>query len=153
MTPAAAIRLIRKDIGSAAVRAVNRTLTELKAEAVKMSSGPFKTAQLRKNKWHPYAKRHGTPLLDPALINVQDPVSGFRSNWATSRARLTDPGSSGVLASGRLFNDDEIADILDEGTPTMFRRPIRDHLEVEAVRLLNRNLEREIRRTESKHGR
>jgi hypothetical protein len=83
--------------------------------ALDWSSGPFSQADLDR-KDNPYARRHGSPLLDPGRINVQ--TGQFRSGWEVRGDRL----------HRQIVNDSNVADFL-KGTPSMFSRPIWDRIE------------------------
>lgn len=111
----------RKHIEREAKHAAGAAVGAGKTKAMEWSSGPFSLAQLAKMD-HPYAKRHGTPRLEAGIINTQ--TGAFKSDWATSL-----PTYDGSTVSARLYNDNEKADFLQFGTPTMFARPIGKRLE------------------------
>lgn len=93
-------------------------LQEVKAEAQEGSSGPYKMAELRRKPLDsPYAKRHARPVLDPGVINIQTGL--FWRSWKVQRAKQTKDG-----AAGAVINDAPYAQFLEEGTKTMFKRPI-----------------------------
>jgi len=98
-----------------AAMAVSQVAEAVYQEAWRRSSGNTTKAELR---WadYPYAKRHGSPLLDPSIINVHSPTDGFRSQWVKEMG--DDPYHAFV------FNDSEVADYLQEGTRYAFSRPI-----------------------------
>lgn len=75
------------------------------------SSGTFSLAFLAAMD-HPYARRHGRPRLDPAMINEQS--GAFKEHWKTER---TGEGA-------RIKNEDPKAQWLTDGTRFMFERPI-----------------------------
>lgn len=79
--------------------------------AIDASSGDITTAQLRRED-HPYAKRHGAPRRDPSRINTQ--TGSFRSMWR----------AVGTAIGGQVLNDSRVADWLEQGTDTMFARPV-----------------------------
>lgn len=85
-------------------------------EARRLSSGTFSLAMLAAMD-HPYARRHGKALLDPATINVQ--TGAFFQHWRTTKQ----------ADGGQIRNDDEKADFLKFGTETMVERPIEDEVE------------------------
>ncbi len=89
-------------------------------QAIKRSSGPYSMADLRKRD-HPYAKRHGSPKLDPSRINVQS--GAFRESWYAVR---TPKGRA-------IINENKVADYLVLGTETMFARPIDKAIEGDIV--------------------
>ena len=79
---------------------------------------------------HPFAKRHGQPLLDPGVINV---ITGeFRNAWT-----IVAPALAGSDIVGELRNDSWVAQYLQPGTQLMFNRPIDDKIatEIDAYRL------------------
>ena len=71
---------------------------------------------------HPYAKRHGSPQLDPGRINFQ--TGDFYHGWNNSK-----PMAGDSIISGRIYNLDRVADFLKYGTRFMFARPIEDRVE------------------------
>jgi len=114
-------RWFRRDLKWGVDRAIESGLEE----ARRRSSGRYSLAELARMD-HPYARRHGSPRLDASTINVQSGV--FRSAW-----RSDDPRAGEAPIAGRIFNDSAVADYLDNGTRTMFARPIGTAVE-EAVR-------------------
>jgi hypothetical protein len=109
---AAAARRLEND----AKRAVRVTLLDLQAEAVKATSGTLTPADLRRQ-GHPYAKRHGSPGLNPNVVNVGSGT--LRASWETEGPLWDETGT----LSGSLFNTDPKAgDWLEPGTATMFAR-------------------------------
>ena len=68
---------------------------------------------------HPYAVRHGKPLLPPEIINTQS--GEFKAAWYMDAPRSTDGGKT---ISGSVINDSEVADYLEFGTKKMFARPL-----------------------------
>lgn len=127
------LRYLRGDLKKAAKAVVRQAVTEGKARAYEWSSGPYSLAQLAKMD-HPYARRHATPLLDPATINVQ--TGTFRRHWAYQAPYET---STGI--KGSVYNDAEIADTLMSGTWLMHRRPIDDRLGVYMFDLAKREMD------------
>ena len=95
---------------------VDRAIDDGLEEARRRSSGRYSLTDLARMD-HPYARRHGSPRLDPSVINSQSGV--FRSAWRGDNPMATDGA-----VSGRIFNDSAVADYLDKGTRTMFARPI-----------------------------
>lgn len=75
------------------------------------SSGTASPAQLRRED-HPYARRHGAPRRDPAIINRNRGV--FFAAWRSATSGLT----------GQIINDSDVADFLRDGTRLMFERPV-----------------------------
>lgn len=116
------VRKVQADLKREAQGAVSRSLTKGKNEARRMSSGPLSLAELRRRD-HPYARRHGgglwsvMPKRTPAVINVQ--TGAFRDAWATDRPRADDR-----TVTGRLSNQDRVADWLRLGTRRMVARPV-----------------------------
>lgn len=142
-----------KQIDAEMVKAVSLATTKLKSEAIRRSSGPLSLKELARRD-HPYATRHGPlgataqqPEGGPGIINVQS--GDFRSDWVADRPRVTDGGRA---ISGRLSNQNEIADILKDGTRVMVPRPIERDLEAIGVVLLEREVKDAMRRLESRHG-
>lgn len=86
------------------------------AEAQKLSSAPYSTAELRRM-GHPYATRAPRPPGDAAQINVQ--TGRFRAAWRIVGPRKTKSG-----LSTRLVNDSPEAKLLLSGTRYMIARPI-----------------------------
>lgn len=75
------------------------------------SSGPYSSKELRALH-HPYATRHGAPMLNPSRINVQG-VQGVREEWKASVA----------FTELTFENDHPIYQrFLRDGTHKMFRR-------------------------------
>ncbi len=98
----------------------NRSLeAAIEAEALKLakerlSSGPYKTAQLRQM-GHPYSRRRPAPPMHPAIINVQ--TGRFRNSWRIE-ARLT-----GTRLQLSVDNTSPEARFLLHGTRKMIARP------------------------------
>lgn len=84
--------------------------------AVIHSSGPINSAQLAAED-HPFAVRHGSPLRDPSVINVQS--GAFVHAWEQSG-----PRRAGGRLVGTVRNTDYKAQWLDYGTARMFARPL-----------------------------
>lgn len=91
-----------------------KTAKEALKIAKKQSSGSVSTAQLIKED-HPFAKRHGSPKRDPSTINVQS--GAFRAEWHIQNGNSLDDGPAVV-------NYSRVARFLQEGTASMFARPI-----------------------------
>lgn len=115
------VRQLDKVIDGTIARAFTAAINDGLHDARELSSGPFSLAELRKRDY-PYATRHGSPLLPPAMINAQS--GEFREKW---RGQHTAVAAGGVF---QLRNDSSVADFLNAGTPAMFRRPIADVLTV-----------------------
>jgi len=95
-----------------------------------MSQGTESLGQLRAAD-HPYARRHGLPLRDPAIINEQ--TGDFLRSWINPA-----PERNGDVVEGSIENDNWVADYLTQKPgrmgkyrSKMFKRPIDD--EVEAI--------------------
>lgn len=101
-------RLVDKGVGKSARAAVTFAKWE--------SSGPFSGRALAAMD-HPYARRHGRPLLDPSIVNVQSGL--FRQSWQVERKAFAKGGDQFTVA-----NRTSYADYLDQGTRFMFARPI-----------------------------
>lgn len=139
MTPAQAQReleragrALKRELMTAANQAIDRGYSAARG----LSSGPLSLKELARRD-HPYARRHGPqgnvaqqPRLGtydmgyqgPGGINVQ--TGQFKAQWEVDHAQ---PSDRGVTAA--LFNDDEKADLLKEGTRFMVPRPIEQVVE------------------------
>lgn len=122
MTPKMLAHRIRQSARAAhtRVKAEERRVAQAALRKAKgLSSGLFSTAELRRGKWHPYAKRrHAVPQLPAAIINVQTGL--FRASWELK----VDTDGEFVIE-----NNTPYADYLQAGTDKMFRRPIDDVVE------------------------
>lgn len=116
---------VEKAVESMARNAVKGAAYSALDRAISMSSGPFSLAELAEMD-HPYARRHGTPLLEPFIINVQS--GAFRQDWDMRQV-----GDQHF----QVFNDNAVADYLDQGTRYMFRRPIAEAVELVTEKELN----------------
>ena len=96
--------------------AVNETTTKGLAEAQVMSQGPNSLGALARED-HPYAKRHGFPLRNPAIINEQ--TGKFLRDWKREDATAVSDS-----IEGSILNENPVADYLKDGTKFMFARPI-----------------------------
>lgn len=110
----------------AAKFAVIETAYAARARAVELSSGPHSYADLAAL-GHPYALRHGSPKLDPNVVNVQS--GQFRAAW-----EVTGPTEQGDAIVAALQNTaphaDDLAEGLVDGRRLMF--PRRPDLQVES---------------------
>lgn len=136
------LRQLQREIRSELKTVGRTTIAHTQNEAQKRSSGPFSLRDLAK-KDHPYAVRHGAPRLDPSMINTQS--GAFRSDWSTSG-----PSFDGTGIAARLFNDNEVADFLQYGTRTMFRRPIGEWLGVWMANHAEKEVNAMVQRIERK---
>lgn len=103
----AALEQLEHDVVVAQLAAQRALLAEALSIAHELSSGTWSSAALRAAD-HPYARRHGAPRLDPAIINKQ--TGTFDSYWR--------------IMGSVLINDSPIAGFLQFGTSVMFARPI-----------------------------
>lgn len=117
---------------------IEHGLEDAREEAIRRSSGPYSLAELAAMD-HPYARRHGTPLLDPSIVN--DQTGGFRSRW-----RSPEIIRFGPEVSGRIVNDADVADWLQNGTPTMVPRPIAEAVEIYGQESVERRTEDALQR-------
>lgn len=84
--------------------------------AIRRSSGPWSQDQLDQAD-NPYAKRHGHPLLDPSMANVQ--TGAFRAAWQSLKLSRT---------HWQVVNADPVGRFLvtpdGQGTKFMFHRGV-----------------------------
>lgn len=106
---------IRGALLAEAERLVQRAADAGLEAAMLWSSGSQSLSDLRRQD-HPYARRHGTPLLDPSRINVQS--GQFRAAWE----------SRGGGLQRSVVNESEVADYM-KGTRSMVSRPIWERIE------------------------
>lgn len=130
------IDTVDRAIDHAVFQAVEATIEQAVQVARERSSGPFSLSQLAKKDF-PYAKRHGSPLLPPDMINAQS--GEFRDAWT---GRMTG------ARTGEIRNDAPHADFLQFGTKHMFRRPIKEAVEAEAEQILTTELAESFSRLE-----
>lgn len=116
--------------------AVNDTLHAGYALAIQYSSGTHSTADLARLD-HPFATRHGSPQLDPSIINAQ--AGDFRAAW-----RTVGPVSGNGGVAGTIVNDDPKAQFLKTGTRLMFARPVDDRIAAELAPVFAANVIRAI---------
>lgn len=121
---AATLKKIAKQIPTQLREAEKSTLETAHRVAVAYSSGPYKTAALRRM-GHPYSRRAPNPPGDPGIINRQS--GRFAGSWR----RSTGSWSGGSLVS-RLSNSSPEAHYM-RGTKFMIARPI-TVLVVKAIR-------------------
>ena len=122
---------LERELGQAIVKAETKTLEQSYVLAQKLSSGT-ETPQTLRQKDHPYATRHGVPLLDPSRINKQRGV--FYWGW-----RKFLPVFQANVLYTVLANFTQVANWLKLGTKKMFARPIDDRVakEIQPKRLKN----------------
>jgi hypothetical protein len=127
---------IAEEFTHAIARGVEHAMHDTEREADRRSAGPYSSAELAA-KDHPYAKRHGSPQLDPSIVNEQ--TGDFREHWKRS---LT------VIQKGdydsRLINESEHADYLKNGNKFTFRRPIGEALEEYAAEEVPKRIEQQL---------
>lgn len=148
MTPneaARALERMARDLTRNVQDAERMSLLDLRDEAERFSGGPLQARDLARMD-HPYARRHGSPRLNPDLVNQQDAgedTGRFAASWVAEG-----PEVDGDELVSSLFNvDPKAAEFLEDGTDTMFpRRPHEAALEVVAPRREER-LERAVDRT------
>ena len=126
---AAHFRRAASRIAPQVVSAEKGTLKEAKADAVKLSSGPHSTAQLRAA-GHPYARRAPNAAYDAAIINVQS--GRFRAAWKTIAPAA---GLGGIVS--RLVNGSPEAKYMS-GTKTTIARAVGQRIasDVQPARIL-----------------
>lgn len=134
----AAIKAVGREIERRAKNAVQKTVNEGLKEAIWWSSGTLSSNQLRKMD-HPFARRHGSPLIDPTRINVQS--GEFIEAWQGTHQGL----------KGLIINDSEHADQLKYGTERAFARPIEGKIADIVHESLERNLGAVKRQLEDKY--
>ena len=112
--------MIQQALLDAAARATKTATDKGLAEAQVMSQGPESLGALALAD-HPYARRHGFPMRDPAVINEQ--TGAFLRDWKTDPVE-TDQNT----VHGAIVNENPVADYLTQpyGAPKskMFARPI-----------------------------
>lgn len=151
---------MEQQVDDAAERGFRKVLDRGLALARRQTSGRRSLSELRRRD-HPYAKRHGSPLLDPAKVNSQS--GDLLSRWfpagqfgaSTQVLGKGDKMPGRVLGSGArdlrgaIVNDDPVTEYL-EGTTVMFRRPVAEavekKLEAEAESIVGKAIERVLSR-------
>lgn len=110
---------------SAAIEAVEEVAQDALEAAQERSSGTVTSGMLQTLD-HPYATRHGEPLLDPGIVNIQ--TGAFASAWRMARRdSLGQFAAKGDAVMAEIFNEDPKAEKwLEHGTSRMFARPIWD---------------------------
>jgi hypothetical protein len=110
-------------------RAEEANLADALATAKKWSGGRLSYAEQRALD-HPYAKRHAAPAQDAGLINTHPGEGGqggaLQENWET-----TGPELQGDALVSFVDNVDPVAELLEDGTPTMVTRPLPQRVELE----------------------
>lgn len=128
-----------QQVDDATERGFKKVLDRGLALARKQTSGRRSLSELRRRDY-PYAKRHGSPRLDPAKVNSQS--GDLLSRWfpagqfgaSTQVLGKGDKMPGRVLGSGTrdlrgsIVNDDPVTEFL-EGTTIMFPRPVAEAVE------------------------
>lgn len=127
LTPAEAathLEGVASGLKKAVIDAEKKSVKQAWMLAVSYSVGPFSQSELTKM-GHPYARRHGSPRLDPNILNIQ--TGKFAASW-----RFEEPTESGDAIVAHLYNIDEKAGrFLERGTRYMFAR--QPHVKVAAA--------------------
>lgn len=143
------LRAVRADIQRECRTAVGTAIKKGWQEARYFSHGPLSMAQLSALK-HPYSARRpnfgAMPGGDPTIINYQ--TGAFARDWMYDPPRATDSG-----ISAKIYNDNEVADYLNEGTDRMVRRPLADFISDRLTYYALYELELAKRRLYVKYGR
>ena len=126
------------------VTAMTKATEDGYEKAIIESSGNTSLGQLAKED-HPYARRHGFPLRDPAYINAQ--TGAFRNAWKNPA-----PTVMGHTIEGYIENHDPAADYLTQnrgqiGTRQsyMVERPIDEKVEAFTAESLNIRIAEQLR--------
>lgn len=90
-------------------------------DAEHLSMGPYSQVELARRD-HPFALRHGSPQLDPGVINEQ--TGRFLRAW--KRSPVVNLGDT---ITAEITNNSPEADFLKTQTRFTFRRPIADEIE------------------------
>ena len=133
MTPAQfAVKMgqIGNALQSQVLAAECQNLQNADRAAVRLSSGPHSTAQLRAA-GHPYARRRPNPAYDAAILNIQG--GGFVRDWRTDGPRR---GTGGIVS--RLTNSNKVVKYL-KGTKNTVARPVVNAI-IKAVQPKRKNL-------------
>lgn len=112
-----------------------------RAIALSLTSGPFKTAYLRKFRPGLYSKAAPRPPADPALINIQSGL--LNRSWQLSQETI------GPHIVTSIFNESEHARfIAASGGPgsKMMKRPIEERIAERLAPVRIRNLSEAIRK-------
>lgn len=124
-------RLTNRAIDKCMKRLRGRLLTKLRY----WSSGGLSYDALRELDY-PFAKRHGSPLLDPSIINFHEGETGVRDGWEVE----IDGNELIVTNESDIYND-----FLQPGTSKMFARGgIEDRAQGEIDAISNEILAEEL---------
>lgn len=135
----ARVRSLSGTIDRAIMRGIKEALADGLEDAREMSAGPFSSRELKRMD-HPYATRHGSPMLPPEVVNLQS--GEFYHSWWTRQ----------FADGGQLRNDSKVADFLQYGTETMFARPIAEKLGEKLADHAERRLNEEGRKLDERYG-
>lgn len=135
---------LTKDFLSAMKQSVDVSCKKSLDKAVELSNGGYSLAQLEAMD-HPYARRHGMPLLPPEIINKQ--TGNFQRAWKKENASV-----SGSKVKAKITNYDRKADYLTQprGWPStkMFQRPVDKEVETFWEDTLKKQIEDRIKQIE-----
>lgn len=125
-------------LGQGARNVVSLTVQDAYDKALDLSSGAITEPMLRRMD-HPYARRHGKPLRNPDVINVQ--TGEFRAGWVRVTIPSADP-------EGRVENTSWVGPYLEQldGGPnsTMFPRRPNEAVVAEVMPRFEARAEREL---------
>lgn len=110
---------IQKAVDQEVKAAARKASQAVKKVAREQFSGTDTPADLRR-KDHPYAKRHGSPLQDPAKVNKQTGRAYYA--WQADPVEQ----SPGKTTAGASNDDPVVTKFLEPGTKKMFARTFRD---------------------------
>lgn len=116
--------ILRQEMSKAVASATRTTLEKAKDQ----SRGPYSSRELARRD-HPFATRHPSPLLDPAIINEQS--GAFLAAWNAA--------SSGL--KGKVWNDSFVTQFFG-GTIFTRPRPIHDAIAIFARMALDDEIEK-----------
>jgi hypothetical protein len=103
---AAWLRKCGKRLRENVAGAERMSLVELRGACRRRSQGALRARDLRRMD-HPYARRHGGPLLNPDVVNSSE--SGFGGAW-----ELDGPTQADGALSGSVWNSDPKANYLSQ---------------------------------------
>lgn len=115
------VRVLADDLEAGALEAARDVAGRAYERARELSRGGYASRDLRRLD-HPYARRHGSPKLDPAVVNYGRGV--FFGGW---RVRTPQRYANDTI-QGAVLNEAPQAPYLEGGTETMFPRPLMDRV-------------------------